>query len=151
MPRATFDCLNWLAQDLFRNNPGHLISPTSSQAYYLKRMKEVSTQLKQRIEDTRLAREAEILRIEEEKIAKAIELRRQVELAEMMRRAKLRALKSQFEELLSSVLEVWMDSINRLPSGVLYLNEIIEVYETLSKSNDIQSEPAIYRNLLEIL
>jgi hypothetical protein len=34
-PKPLFNCLNWVAQDLFRNNPAHIMKPTSSEAFYV--------------------------------------------------------------------------------------------------------------------
>jgi hypothetical protein len=34
-PKPLFNCLNWVAQDLFRHNPAHITKPTSSEAFYV--------------------------------------------------------------------------------------------------------------------
>ena len=30
MPRTSFNCLNWIAQDLFRNNPQHIVKSSKN-------------------------------------------------------------------------------------------------------------------------
>jgi hypothetical protein len=117
-------------------------------------MKLIGNQLRKRMEDIRLAREAEIFRVEEEKIQTALALKREQELAEKLRVAKLLELKLGFEQELLKTMSYWKNMINRNLTSPIYLSEIIEIYEYLSHMEDIKREPILFETIsymLEVL
>lgn len=107
-------------------------------------MKKVGTMLRNRIEDNRLAMEAEVQRIEREKIFKALQHQKELELAEALRISKLKETKRQFEELLIGVMNVWKKSLNRSHHSSLYLSEIISTYQYVCELPAINTFSEIY-------
>jgi hypothetical protein len=114
-------------------------------------MKNISKQLRLRMEHIRLAREAEILRIEEEKIQSALALKKEQELAETLRIAKLMELKLGFEQELIRTMSYWKNSINRHPTTPIYFSEIIEIYEYLSHMEEIKRDPLLFETISYML
>ncbi|KAJ3315402.1 EF-hand calcium-binding domain-containing protein 5 [Boothiomyces sp. JEL0838] len=140
-PAEKFDCLNWLAQYLFRNNP---IYSYRNAGHYFTRLEEISSTLNQRIIDLKAEKEAKRLAEIE-----ARRLRREQE--EKERLARIAETKAQYTDFLSLSFKLWINSLWRKSPGELFRHEIIEELTNVSKSVDIQADTQIYQKVLGLI
>ncbi|KAJ3276598.1 EF-hand calcium-binding domain-containing protein 5 [Terramyces sp. JEL0728] len=140
-PAETFDCLNWLAQYLFRNNPMYAYRNSGQ---YFARLEEIGAVLNKRIVDIKTEKEAKRLAEKE-----ARRLRREQE--EKERLARIVETKAQYTDFLSLSFKLWINSLWRKGPGELFKQEIVEEFMNVSKSVDIQADPQIYQKVLLLI
>ncbi|KAJ3186487.1 EF-hand calcium-binding domain-containing protein 5 [Gaertneriomyces sp. JEL0708] len=143
-PVEQFDCINWLAQFLYRNNPRFSNFADANSSPYLQSMQTATAQLKERLFEVEATQRAK-------RRAEELQRRQAEERAERLREAQEAERVRGFRELLGTAFRKWVGRLWRPANGTVSHNELLQAYRKVFGSDGIQSNPELMMRLNDVI
>ncbi|KAI9014654.1 hypothetical protein BC832DRAFT_546037 [Gaertneriomyces semiglobifer] len=143
-PVEQFDCINWLAQFLYRNNPRFSNFADANSSPYLQSMQTATAQLKERLFEVEATQRAK-------RRAEELQRRQAEERAERLREAQEAERVRGFRELLGTAFRKWVGRLWRPANGTVSHPELLQAYRKVFGSDGIQSNPELMMRLNDVI